>query len=66
MSKYPTPVEVLEERLRELRSAKRHSLQAFKDDLIDIDTHNGHIINLDARISVYKKAIEILVDHEIM
>jgi len=65
MSKYPTPVQVLEEKLRELRSAKTHSLLAFKDNLINIETHNMHIINLDARISIYKRAIEILTNNNI-
>ena len=55
-----TPLFVLQEKLDRLLSARKHSLDSFKERKINSDNHEMHINNLTPQIEDYKFAIKML------
>jgi len=60
MAKQPAPLELLQEKLSRLKSAKRHSKDDFEKGIIDSEIHAMHIHNLNPLINEYEEAIELL------
>ena len=51
------PIKLLKLELEKWKSAKAHSISAFKEGLIDKDLHESHIAKLDPIIQEYENAI---------
>ena len=55
-----TPIELLQEKLDRLLSARKHSFKSFEENKIDKELHYKHINNLTLIIESYKFAIKML------
>jgi len=55
-----TPIELLQEKLSRLWSARHHSFKAVKEGKIDKELHETHVKNLTPIIESYKFAITML------
>ena len=55
-----TPIELLQEKLDRLLSARKHSFKSFEENKINRGVHATHINNLTPIIESYKFAIKML------
>jgi len=54
------PLDLLKEKLYELKRARDKSQASFEKGEIDEDLHDSHMINLTPMIEEYKRAIRVL------